>query len=153
SSCSATCDDAPLISAANNGLVRPDVGMTSDGPVSGPMAAANCSNATTGRAPLPASADPNQSTNRSFAPWITAAGTSSYRSDATNSASALVPSVCPMSDRSRFAHALNHCIGIPQLSEHALGVFAHRGYRPHHRLHICEVDRRRECAQRTVGRL
>ena len=90
SSCSAKCEAAALTIAANSGVLPPREISTSDGPPGGPMRAAKRAMACTGRAPLPASAEPNQSRKRSSARRSTGCGMSSKRSPAAKLASVLL---------------------------------------------------------------
>ncbi len=77
SSCSTKCDAAPLISAAKNGEVPFRDSKSSALPSRGPIAVANACNVSTGRAPLPASAEANQSRNSSSVRATTGSGRSS----------------------------------------------------------------------------
>ena len=85
------CDAAAFDMAAKYGL--PNVRRTSNSAApspagsAGPIAAANDAMVSTGRAPLPAMAEPNQSTSKSSALRITGCGMSSYRSPAAKAAS------------------------------------------------------------------
>src|SRR6185295_6606982 len=74
--------------AAKYGLVRRREISTSHGPSAGPCSSAKRPIVSTGRAPLPANAEPNQSRNRSSARRTTGAGRSSKRRLAAKFASA-----------------------------------------------------------------
>src|ERR1035437_8155022 len=74
--------------AAKNGVVRRREISTSESPSGGPISPAKHSMASTGRAPLPASAEPNQSRNSSSARRTTGFGMSSRRRHDAKRASA-----------------------------------------------------------------
>ena len=77
SSCSTTCEAAPLTSAAKSGVVRRREIRTSLGPSEGPISPAIRSRMRTGRSFLPARAEPNQSWKSSLVRSTAPSGTSS----------------------------------------------------------------------------
>src|SRR6185503_4141840 len=77
------------MAAATTGLEPRRWINTSDGPSAGPCANQKRAIDSTGRAPLPASVEPIQSSSRSSARRCTGAGTSSKRKPAANEASCM----------------------------------------------------------------